>query len=59
MGAPRGPEADSGTFLTMAPTRFDASGIVALEAKPTILWIRGANGVIVITGEGSAPVAGP
>ncbi|WP_400993645.1 alpha/beta fold hydrolase [Agromyces sp. GXQ0307] len=38
---------DRGVLNTMAPTHFDASGIVDLERKPPILWIRGANDVIV------------
>lgn len=38
---------DRGVLNTMAPTRFDVSGIVDLPAKPPILWIRGANDVIV------------
>ncbi|GAA2039873.1 alpha/beta hydrolase [Agromyces tropicus] len=36
-----------GVLNTMAPTSFDVSGIVDLDAKPPILWIRGANDVIV------------
>jgi len=38
---------ERGVLNTMAPTRFDVSGIVDLERKPPILWIRGANDVIV------------
>ncbi|WP_353827468.1 alpha/beta fold hydrolase [Agromyces sp. SYSU T0242] len=36
-----------GVLNTMAPTHFDASGIVDLDDKPRILWVRGANDVIV------------
>ena len=31
----------------MAPTHFDVSGIADLASKPPIVWIRGANDVIV------------
>ncbi|BDZ53564.1 hypothetical protein GCM10025870_06370 [Agromyces marinus] len=31
----------SGVLNTMAPTQFDVSGIVDLDVKPPILWIRG------------------
>lgn len=38
---------DRGVLNTMAPTHFDVSGIADLAVKPPILWIRGANDVIV------------
>ena len=38
---------DSGILNTMAPTYFNASGIVELERKPAVLWIHGANDAIV------------
>jgi pimeloyl-ACP methyl ester carboxylesterase len=38
---------ERGVLNTMAPVHFDASGIVDLPTKPAILWIRGANDVIV------------
>ncbi|WP_430646132.1 alpha/beta hydrolase [Agromyces sp. GXS1127] len=38
---------DRGVLNTMAPVHFDVSGIVDLPSKPPILWIRGANDVIV------------
>lgn len=38
---------ERGVLNTMAPTNFDVSGIVDLPSKPPILWIRGANDVIV------------
>jgi pimeloyl-ACP methyl ester carboxylesterase len=38
---------DRGVLNTMAPMHFDVSGIVDLERKPPILWIRGAHDVIV------------
>lgn len=36
-----------GVLNTMAPKYFDVSGIVKLEKKPPILWIRGAQDAIV------------
>lgn len=36
-----------GILNTMAPTVFNASGIVDLERKPPVLWIRGENDAIV------------
>lgn len=36
-----------GVLNTMAPIHFDVSGIADLPVKPPILWIRGANDVIV------------
>lgn len=36
-----------GILNTMAPTVFNASGIVDLERKPPVLWIRGVNDAIV------------
>ncbi len=36
-----------GILNTMAPTVFNASGIVDLERKPPVLWIRGSNDAIV------------
>ncbi|TQL48466.1 pimeloyl-ACP methyl ester carboxylesterase [Homoserinimonas aerilata] len=36
-----------GVLNTMAPTNFNVSAIVGLEAKPPVLWIRGADDVIV------------
>jgi pimeloyl-ACP methyl ester carboxylesterase len=38
---------DSGVLNTMAPTVFDASGIVGLERMPPIVWIHGADDAIV------------
>jgi pimeloyl-ACP methyl ester carboxylesterase len=38
---------DRGVLITMAPTHFDVSGIAHLAAKPPILWIHGADDVIV------------
>lgn len=36
-----------GVLNTMAPTHFNASGIVDVERKPPILWIHGSDDVIV------------
>ena len=36
-----------GVLNTMAPQHFDASGIVDLDVKPPILWIRGEKDAIV------------
>lgn len=36
-----------GILNTMAPTVFNASGIVDLDRKPPVLWIRGENDAIV------------
>jgi pimeloyl-ACP methyl ester carboxylesterase len=36
-----------GVLNTMAPGNFDVSSIVALAAKPPILWVHGADDVIV------------
>lgn len=36
-----------GVLNTMAPTHFDTSAIVDLDAKPPILWIHGADDAIV------------
>ena len=36
-----------GVLNTMAPTHFNVSGIVDLEEKPAILWIRGVDDAIV------------
>lgn len=36
-----------GVLNTMAPTNFQVVGIVDIEAKPPILWFRGADDVIV------------
>ena len=36
-----------GVLNTMAPTRLDVTGIVDVADKPDILWIRGADDVIV------------
>lgn len=36
-----------GVLNTMAPTHFDVSGIVDGDAKPPILWVRGAQDAIV------------
>ncbi len=36
-----------GILNTMSPTVFNASGIVDLERKPPVLWIRGVNDAIV------------
>lgn len=38
---------DRGVLNTMAPTFFNASGIVDLERKPPVLWIRGLDDAIV------------
>lgn len=38
---------DRGVLNTMAPTRLDLTGIVDLDAKPPVLWIRGVDDVIV------------
>jgi pimeloyl-ACP methyl ester carboxylesterase len=37
----------NGVLNTMAPTYFDVSGVVDLDAKPPILWIHGADDAIV------------
>ena len=36
-----------GVLNTMAPTNLDLTGIVDIDAKPPILWIHGADDVIV------------
>lgn len=36
-----------GILNTMSPTVFNASGIVELDRKPPVLWIRGVNDAIV------------
>lgn len=36
-----------GVLNTMAPTRFDTSGIVDLDPKPPVLWVRGGRDLIV------------
>lgn len=36
-----------GVLNTLAPTHFDVTGILDLDPKPPILWIRGANDLIV------------
>jgi pimeloyl-ACP methyl ester carboxylesterase len=38
---------DRGVLNTMAPTHFRITGLDALEPKPPILWLRGADDVIV------------
>jgi pimeloyl-ACP methyl ester carboxylesterase len=38
---------DAGVLNTMAPQHFDVSGIVDVEPKPPVLWIRGVNDAIV------------
>ncbi len=38
---------DRGILNTMAPTYFNTSGIVDLERKPPVLWIRGLDDAIV------------
>lgn len=38
---------DKGVLNTMAPTHFNASGIVDLEVKPPVLWIHGTDDAIV------------
>ncbi|SDL71252.1 alpha/beta fold hydrolase [Tessaracoccus oleiagri] len=38
---------DTGVLNTMAPKHFNASGIVGLESKPPILWVRGTADAIV------------
>lgn len=38
---------DSGVLNTMAPTHFNASGIVDLNEKPPVLWIHGTDDAIV------------
>lgn len=38
---------DNGVLNTMAPTHFNASGIVDLEVKPPVLWIHGTDDAIV------------
>lgn len=36
-----------GVLNTLAPTVFDTSGIVALDAKPPLLWVHGAHDAVV------------
>ena len=36
-----------GVLNTMAPTHFDVSGIVAVDPKPPVLWVRGGRDLIV------------
>jgi pimeloyl-ACP methyl ester carboxylesterase len=38
---------DRGVLNTMAPTRFRIAGLAELEPKPPVLWLRGADDVIV------------
>ncbi|MFV0464419.1 MAG: alpha/beta hydrolase [Nostocoides sp.] len=38
---------DRGVLNTMSPVHFNVSGIVGLEAKPPLLWVRGLNDAIV------------
>lgn len=38
---------DRGVLNTMAPTRFRIPSLAAVEPKPPILWVRGADDVIV------------
>jgi pimeloyl-ACP methyl ester carboxylesterase len=38
---------DRGVLNTMAPNHLDLTGIVDLETKPPVLWIRGTDDVIV------------
>lgn len=38
---------DSGVLNTMAPVYFNTAGIVDLESKPAILWVRGDGDLIV------------
>jgi pimeloyl-ACP methyl ester carboxylesterase len=38
---------DRGVLNTMAPTHFRITGLDALEPKPPVLWLRGADDVIV------------
>jgi pimeloyl-ACP methyl ester carboxylesterase len=38
---------DRGVLNTMAPTHLDLTGIVDLDDKPPVLWIRGVDDVIV------------
>ena len=38
---------DRGVLNTMSPVHYDVSGIVGLEAKPSILWVRGEQDAIV------------
>ena len=38
---------DRGVLNTMAPTQFRITGLDALEPKPPVLWLRGADDVIV------------
>jgi len=38
---------DHGVLNTMAPTHFRITGLAAVEPKPPVLWLRGADDVIV------------
>ena len=38
---------DRGVLNTMAPTHFRIAGLTAVEPKPPVLWLRGADDVIV------------
>ena len=38
---------DRGVLNTMAPTHFRIDGLPAVEPKPPVLWLRGADDVIV------------
>jgi len=38
---------DYGVLNTMAPTHFRITGLAAVEPKPPVLWLRGADDVIV------------
>ena len=38
---------DRGVLNTMAPTHFRVTGLASVERKPPVLWIRGADDVIV------------
>ena len=38
---------DRGVLNTMAPTHFRIAGLAGLERKPPVLWLRGADDVIV------------